>query len=270
MSIGDVLSTVGVLQAAADGPQGPMPATSFGEALERAELAAVDEPAASFDASRLAPGDSSMIERWTLAGDRILVDAASLHRPVVEAPVVPERPSREGSVQLIDQSSTNGPSDSGDVSPAAAVSQTSPPPSETGSNGSWVRALPPGAEAWVRPIRRAARDAGIDPRLLAAVVWAESEFTPTAVSPAGAIGLAQLMPGTAAGLGVDPWDPEQNLAGGAEYLAWTIERFGTERLGLAAYNAGPGRVSEYGGAPPYTHRYIDRVLGYYQRLGGNP
>ena len=188
----------------------------------------------------------------------------------MEAPFVSPGPPSDGSVQLTDHSSTNGPSASGDVSPAAAVSQTDPPPFETGSNGSWVGALPPGAEAWVRPIRRAARDAGIDPRPLATVVWAESEFTPNAVSPSGAIGLAQLMPGTAAGLGVDPWDPEQNLAGGAEYLAWTIEGFGSERLGLAAYNAGPGRVSEYGGAPPYTHQYIDRVLGYYQRLGGNP
>lgn len=139
-----------------------------------------------------------------------------------------------------------------------------------GDVSDWSGLLPERGQAMAESIDAAARRAGLDPRLLASVVWAESTFVPDAVSSAGAIGLAQLMPGTAAGLGVDPWDPEANLEGGATYLAMQIDRFGTVDLGLAAYNAGPGRVIETGGAPSYTHDYIDRVRGYYERLGGTP
>jgi soluble lytic murein transglycosylase-like protein len=108
----------------------------------------------------------------------------------------------------------------------------------------------------------------LDPRLFAALVWTESAFNPAAVSHAGAIGLAQLMPGTAAGLGVDPWDPVQNLDGGARYLRAQLDAFGSVDLALAAYNAGPNAVSRYGGIPPYveTQFYVLRVLGHYGRL----
>ena len=99
-------------------------------------------------------------------------------------------------------------------------------------------------------------------------MWAESSFNPSATSPAGAIGLTQLMPATAAGLGVDPWDPQENLLGGASYLSSQIERFGSVELGLAAYNAGPGRVDDAGGVPPETADYVARVLDYYRVLGG--
>lgn len=132
----------------------------------------------------------------------------------------------------------------------------------------WADLLPGSAAPYVEMIESAAADTGLDPRLLAGLVWAESTFVPDAVSSAGAIGLAQLMPGTAAGLGVDPWDPGANVRGGARYLADQIERFGSLELGLAAYNAGPGRVIEHDGAPPYTRRYIDRVTGFYEDLGG--
>ncbi len=138
------------------------------------------------------------------------------------------------------------------------------------SDGSWISQLPAAGQAWAAEIERAATDAGIDPRLLAAMVWQESGFHPDAVSRSGAIGLAQLMPGTADGLDVDPWDPVQNLDGGARYLAWTIEEFGSIDLGLAAYNAGPGRVREAGGIPNIaeTQAYVPRVLDYYRQLGG--
>lgn len=111
--------------------------------------------------------------------------------------------------------------------------------------------------------RSIAIEEGIDPELFIRLVRQESSFNPEARSPAGAIGLTQLMPGTAADLGVDPTDPVQNLRGGARYLRQQLDRFGSVPLALAAYNAGPGRVSEYGGIPPFeeTQNYVRRILG---------
>ncbi|MCF6271751.1 MAG: lytic transglycosylase domain-containing protein [Rhodobacteraceae bacterium] len=94
------------------------------------------------------------------------------------------------------------------------------------------------------------------------LVTAESNWDPVIVSPRGAIGLAQLMPGTAEELGVDPWDAFDNLDGGARYLQQQYQRFGTWELALAAYNAGPGAVSRFGGIPPYpeTQEYVKKIL----------
>lgn len=140
--------------------------------------------------------------------------------------------------------------------------------SHTGPSPAWAAKLPAVGQPWAGDIAAAAEANGLDPRLLAAVVWTESAFSPTAVSRAGAIGLAQLMPGTAAGLGVDPWHPQQNLDGGARYLAAQIARFGSVTLGLAAYNAGPGAVQRHGGVPPFfeTQNYVPTVLERYYRL----
>lgn len=136
--------------------------------------------------------------------------------------------------------------------------------------GDWHEALPARGRPWAGAIEDAATRAGIDPRLLAALVWGESEFTPDAVSHAGAIGLTQLMPATAAGLGVEPTDPIANLDGGARFLADMLGEFGSLELGLAAYNAGPGAVRRAGGIPaiPETQAYVPKVLGYYRMLGG--
>ena len=108
-----------------------------------------------------------------------------------------------------------------------------------------------------------AEQEGIDPNLFTRLVQQESSFRPDAVSPAGAIGLAQLMPGTARDLGVDPSDPVQNLTGGARYLRQQLDAFQDPTLALAAYNAGPGNVRKYGGVPPFeeTQNYVARVLG---------
>lgn len=111
--------------------------------------------------------------------------------------------------------------------------------------------------------KEAARKHRIPEDLFLRLVQQESGWKPTALSHKGAIGLAQLMPGTAAGLRVDPHDPRQNLEGGARYLAMQYREFGSWRLALAAYNAGPGAVKKYGDVPPYkeTTNYVRIILG---------
>jgi len=111
--------------------------------------------------------------------------------------------------------------------------------------------------------RSAARRHGIPEDLFLRLVQQESNWNPRAVSHKGAIGLAQLMPGTAAMLGVDPEDPLQNLDGGARYLRAQYERFRDWRLALAAYNAGPEAVERHDGIPPFaeTRNYVLRVWG---------
>lgn len=104
----------------------------------------------------------------------------------------------------------------------------------------------------------------LDANMLIAIVTVESRWHTHAISSAGAIGLGQLMPGTAALLGVNPRDPTQNLSGAARYLRGLVQRFGSKHYSLvfAAYNAGPKAVSEFGGIPPYdeTQNYVVRVL----------
>jgi soluble lytic murein transglycosylase-like protein len=110
----------------------------------------------------------------------------------------------------------------------------------------------------------------LDANMLVAIVTVESRWHTHAVSRAGAIGLGQLMPGTAAHLGVNPRDPVQNLSGAARYLRGLVGRFGTKHYELvfAAYNAGPKAVTEYGGVPPYdeTENYVVRVLDTWEHL----
>lgn len=105
---------------------------------------------------------------------------------------------------------------------------------------------------------------GLPPALLKAVALVESNLNPRAVSRAGAQGLMQLMPSTALSLGVkNPFDPRENIFGGARYLRSLLDRFGGDvRLALAAYNAGPGTVEKYNGVPPFpeTQKYLQRVL----------
>jgi soluble lytic murein transglycosylase-like protein len=104
---------------------------------------------------------------------------------------------------------------------------------------------------------------GVDPAVFQALVQTESDFNPKLVSSVGAMGLAQLMPKTAEQLGVrDPFDPQQNLEGGAKYLAQMLKQFnGDMKLALAAYNAGPGAVTRAGGIPPFaeTQDYVRKV-----------
>ncbi|MDD2463912.1 MAG: lytic transglycosylase domain-containing protein [Desulfobulbus sp.] len=119
-----------------------------------------------------------------------------------------------------------------------------------------------------RYIQLAAMNHQVDPLLIKAVIKAESNFDPNAISPKGAQGLMQLMPGTARDLDVnDPMDPIQNINGGTKYLRYLLDNFnGNVELSLAAYNAGPGRVAPYGVIPniPETQDYVSKVLDNYR------
>jgi len=129
--------------------------------------------------------------------------------------------------------------------------------------------LAPLSQPFMDAIEQAAERHGLDPKLLHALVVVESAYRPDAVSPVGAGGLTQLMPGTATELGVaDRFDPLQNLFGGADYLARQVLRFGDLRLALAAYNAGPGRVAKLGRIPNIreTQAYVTAVVDCYLAL----
>lgn len=127
-----------------------------------------------------------------------------------------------------------------------------------------VLSLPTDIDALIRNV---AQQEGVDEGLLRAIVQVESGGNPRAVSPKGAMGLMQLMPRTASAMGVtDPFDPEQNLRGGARLIRGLLNEFGDARLALAAYNAGGPAVRRYGGIPPYaeTQHFVKRVLELWQ------
>ncbi len=134
--------------------------------------------------------------------------------------------------------------------------------------------LPPAARFASRPhpakgqvaslVRKLAPQYQLDPELVLALIEAESNFNPRALSPKNAQGLMQLIPATAERFGVrDAWDPEQNLRGGMAYLRWLLARFkGDVQLALAGYNAGEGAVERHGGIPPYaeTRAYVSHII----------
>lgn len=123
-----------------------------------------------------------------------------------------------------------------------------------------------GGQQYDALIEQAAARNGLDPALLHGLIEQESGFDPSAQSGAGAMGLTQLMPGTASSMGVaNPLDPAESIEGGARYLSQLMGEFGGNTAdALAAYNAGPGAVRQYGGVPPYseTQSYVSKVLGY--------
>ena len=153
-----------------------------------------------------------------------------------------------------DASATTAAPASTSFAQALQSAQTTPVAAASGDGSAF------GAE-----IDAAAQRYGIDPALLKGLIRQESGFDPAARSSAGAVGLTQLMPSTAASLGVDPSDPAQAIDGGARYLRQQLDRFGGDASrALAAYNAGPGAVAKFGGVPPYgeTQRYVQNVLAY--------
>lgn len=129
-------------------------------------------------------------------------------------------------------------------------------------------------EAYNETILGLANEHAVDPALVRAVIHAESSFNPTAVSRTGAMGLMQLMPGTAARFGVgNAFDPQENIRGGVTYLRFLLDKFnGDVRLAAAGYNAGEGAVMKYGGVPPYseTTEYVARVLELHEKYRATP
>jgi soluble lytic murein transglycosylase-like protein len=176
--------------------------------------------------------------------------------------VQPSQPSAPGAFAAQLATASAAPAAS---APVATAAVTPAGPSEL-----------PGGTPFGAEITGAAKRHGLDPALLAGLVKQESGFNPGAVSPAGARGLTQLMPATAAGLGVtDPTDPAQALEGGAKYLREQLDRFGGDvARALAAYNAGPGAVQRFGGVPPYaeTQNYVRAVQAHAAELraGASP
>lgn len=142
-------------------------------------------------------------------------------------------------------------------------------PAPEGGGDEVLPRLPDLSQPYRDAIARAAERHGLDEKLLHALVIVESAYRPDAVSPAGAAGLTQLMPGTALDLGVrNRFDVEENLFAGADYLARQLLRFGDLRLALAAYNSGPGRVARLGRIPDIeeTRHYIVSVIDCYLAL----
>jgi hypothetical protein len=135
----------------------------------------------------------------------------------------------------------------------------------SGTERGWLQLPVVDLSPYAREIREAAARYGLEESLIKAVIRVESGFNSRAVSPKGARGLMQLMPGTASMLGVrDSFNPRQNIDGGVRHLRGLIDRFGNDlRLALAAYNAGEQAVVTHGGIPPYreTRDYVTRILG---------
>ncbi|MBV8602450.1 MAG: lytic transglycosylase domain-containing protein [Candidatus Eremiobacteraeota bacterium] len=155
---------------------------------------------------------------------------------------------------------------------SAMVNQALAGNAATGGQETAQAALPP--EHIEQLVQSNASAWQVDPALVRAIMANESAFDPNATSKVGAQGLMQLMPETAASLGVtNSYDPEQNVWGGTRYLRSLLDRFGGDLTkAVAAYNAGPGAVEKYGGVPPYseTQAYVKNVLDSYQQYKGQP
>jgi soluble lytic murein transglycosylase-like protein len=162
-------------------------------------------------------------------------------------------------------SATSSSSPTSFAAQLASVAGTAATGAATGTTSTGAATGSGAATPFAAEIDAAAKKYDVDPALLRGLIRQESNFNPNATSPAGARGLTQLMPGTAAALGVDPSVPAQAIEGGAKYLRRQLDAFGGDPAkALAAYNAGPGAVQRYGGVPPFaeTQDYVRKVLAY--------
>lgn len=198
------------------------------------------------------PGSRVMLTGFGAGSGPWLVETTrrSLWSPHVEVGLTRRRPRLPEPAPETEQATRSGMEFVGGVAGGGSATGDAPPQ---------IAAL----------ITRAAQETGVSASLLAAICKQESGYNQGARSPVGAMGLMQLMPDTARGLGVDPTDPWQNMLGGARYIKQHLAAFGGDvRLALAAYNAGPGAVKRYGGVPPYaeTQKYVRVVHDNYQRF----
>jgi soluble lytic murein transglycosylase-like protein len=179
---------------------------------------------------------------------------------LVTPPIQAATNSKSGGVAA--PSSTTPTSFADQLQSASAATATTP--AATAAPAATTASTLPASVPFADQITAAASRYGLDPALLAGLVKQESGFQPAIRSSAGAVGLTQLMPGTASSLGVtDPTDPAQSLDGGAKYLREQLDAFGGDvTKALAAYNAGPGAVQKFGGVPPYaeTQNYVKAVM----------
>jgi soluble lytic murein transglycosylase-like protein len=178
-------------------------------------------------------------------------------------------PTGKGSfgAALAEATAVEGPSTTPALGEAIPLTPTSPATATTTPLPTTAAAGPGnGAVPFQSLIEESCAKYGVDPALLAGLIEQESHFDPTVGSSAGAQGLTELMPETAASLGVtDPHDPAQSIDAGARLLSEKLSEFGGDtELALAAYNAGSGAVQQYNGIPPYpeTQEYVKKVLGY--------
>lgn len=251
-----------------EGPAGPAAATQRMEHLQ-AMIASIEAGPASF-AAQLSAAQTEASSSTT--------DAASASSPTDD--VLPTTagtlPTATGALPTaagaLPTSTSALPTATGALPTTAGTLSTStgalptvgiPTYASYSPSAAWSAAGDSGYDAL---IEQAAARNGVDPAVLHGLIQQESGFDPNATSSAGAVGLTQLMPGTAASLGLsDPSDPAQSIEGGARYLGEMMREFGgnTEDA-LAAYNAGPGAVHSYGGVPPYTEtqQYVTKVLDY--------
>lgn len=160
---------------------------------------------------------------------------------------------------------TDAPVDTSPVTDTPAISSSSANTTAANATSSGSVSSPENLEEY---FKEASETYGVDINLLKAIARQESNFNPSATSSAGAMGVMQLMPSTAKGLGVtNAYDAQENIMGGAKLMAQNLKKYnGDVSLALAAYNAGGGNVDKYGGIPPFkeTQNYVKKVLGYYQ------
>jgi hypothetical protein len=235
------------------GPSPPHPASDrrrrrLAAAVAAAALAATAAPPAEARLAVFVDGRILKVTDAVLAGDRIVLD-------------LPGGGVLEVAATRIDRV----------VADEVEVTAPEPPDPWAHCDPGWDPTPLADDTPFADQIAAAAERAGIHPRLLAAVVRAESAFDPWAVSRAGASGLTQLMPAAAQDHGVvDVFDPAENLRGGAQHLRAMLDRFESLPLALAAYNAGAATVERYGGVPPFreTRHYLRSVLGSYCPAGG--
>jgi soluble lytic murein transglycosylase-like protein len=269
MSVATLSGLEPIAAAATDGGE-PIAATAAGERVQQLQalLEQVEQGpsvgvggvsktfASALDDAQA--GDASSATAGAYTSSVPIVDTDLAADGSVSPPTASSAPYT--SLLLADESASAGPTDAVDPSamPTTVAHDSAAPAGASTAAG--------GGSTYAPMIEQAAARYGIDPSVLYGLIEQESGFDPSATSGAGAQGLTQLMPSTAASLGVtEPLDPTQSIEGGARYLSGLLRQFGGNTAdALAAYNAGPGAVEQYGGVPPYpeTQQYVAKVLGY--------